>query len=84
MQDNRYFRTNHFYLAAYLLAKGLELVNIDTTDPNRRTFVFRNPPECLRLASEFRYTNQAVVNVHKFIAAIKMLKAKLSNEPSLP
>jgi len=40
MDECKYFRTNNFYLAAFLFSKNLELVSIDKTDPKKCVFVF--------------------------------------------
>lgn len=55
-QDYRYFRTVSFYAAAFLFAKGLELVNIDNTSDKRRSeFVFIDTPERELLLQSFNF-----------------------------
>jgi len=83
-QDDRYFRLTSFYVAAFLFAKGMELVNIDRTDPKRSQFVFRDSPERDVLIQNFNYapegSTEALVDARKFVMAIKMLKDKLYQE----
>lgn len=80
-KDNRYFRITNFYISAFLFAKGLELVNIDRTDPKHSLFVFLDVPEREILLQNFNYAKEdapgALVDVRKFITAIKQLKDKL-------
>lgn len=80
-QDSRYFRLASFYAAAFLFAKGIELVNIDRTDQKRSEFVFIDTPEREALLHSFNFakedTNQVMVDARKFVMAIKMLKDKL-------
>lgn len=81
-QDDRYFRTSSFYVAAFLFAKGLELVSIDnTSDKKRSEFVFLDTPERELLLQSFNFgkenSMEVMVDVRKFVTAIKMLKDKL-------
>ncbi len=79
--DDRYFKTSNFYVAAFLFTKGLELVNIDRTDSRRSEFVFLDTPERERLLQNFNYSSEdspeSMVDVRKFVMAIKQLKDKL-------
>jgi len=81
-QNDRYFRISSFYVAAFLFAKGLELVNVDKiTDPKRAQFVFRDSPEREILVKSYNFTKEdspeAMIDARKFVMAIKMLKDKL-------
>jgi len=81
-QDDKYFRTSNFYIASFLFANGLELINIDdTSNPKRKEFVFRDSPERETLLHNYNYSpedSQGVkVDARKLIMAIKMLKDKL-------
>lgn len=81
-QDDRYFRISSFYVAAFLFAKGLELVNVDKiTDPKRAQFVFRDTPERELFLESYNFSKEdssgAMVDARKFVTAIKMLKDKL-------
>ncbi|MCL6096287.1 MAG: DUF5659 domain-containing protein [Patescibacteria group bacterium] len=79
--DDRYFRTSSFYAAAFLFSKGLELVNIDKAELNRSQFVFIDTPEREILLQNFNFakedSSEVLVDVRKFVMAIKMLKDKL-------
>lgn len=81
-RDDRYFRISSFYAAAFLFAKGLELVNVDKiTDPKRAQFVFRDTPERKLFLDGYNFGKEdapeAIVDARKFVTAIKMLKDKL-------
>lgn len=83
-QDERYFRLTSFYTAAFLFAKGLELVNIDRTDPKRSQFVFKDSLERELFVHNFNFapedSPEAMIDARKFVMAIKMLKDKLYQE----
>lgn len=81
-KDSRYFKTNSFYVSAFLFAKGLTLVNIDKiTDPKRALFVFLDTPEREFLIENFNFgkedSQETLIDARKFVMAIKMLKDKL-------
>ncbi len=82
--SDKYFRLTNFYLAAFLFSKGIELVNIDRTDPKRSEFVFLDTPEREGLVQNFNFASEdspeSLVDARKFIMAIKMLKDKLYQE----
>lgn len=78
---DKYFRTANFYLAAFLFAKGLELVNIDKADPKRCVFVFADTPERGALVELFNFAKEdcaeVMVDARKLIYATKTLKDKI-------
>ena len=78
---NKYFKTNNFYLASFLFAKNLELVNIDRTDPQKCIFVFADAPERELLLRAFNFGKQndpeVMADARTLILAIKTLKDKL-------
>lgn len=79
---DKYFKTSSFYLAAFLFAKGLELVNVDkTTDSKRAYFVFVDTPIRESLVGVFNYAKEddpeALVDARKIVQAVKTLKEKL-------
>lgn len=76
-KDYRYYRTSNLYLAAYLYAHNLSLVNIDKTDPKMCTFVFRDSPEREDLASSFMLGKEAPVDARLYSDAFRELKIKL-------
>jgi len=75
------FRISSFYAAAFLFVKGLELINIERGTPTRSQFVFRDSPQRESLVQTFNFapdgSPEAMVDVRKFVMAIKMLKDKL-------
>lgn len=78
---NKYFRTNNFYLASFLFAKGLELVNIDRSDPKKCEFVFADTPERELLVGVFNFGKEGnpetMVDFRKAVLAVKTLKNAL-------
>lgn len=78
---DKYFRTNNFYLASFLFAKGLELVSLDRTDPKKCEFVFVDTPLRELLVGVFNFGKQSdpeiMVDARTLILAIKTLKDKL-------
>jgi len=84
-QKDKYFRISSFYVAAFLFAKGLEMVNVDKiTNPKRAQFVFIDTPEREIWLNNYNFAKEdlpeAMVDARKFVMAIKMLKDKLYQE----
>lgn len=82
MNKDKYFKTTSFYLASFLFAKGLELVNIDrTADLKRKEFVFLDSPDRELWLESFNFGKEnnpeVMIDARKFVMAIKMLKDKL-------
>lgn len=80
--EKRYFKTTNFYLACFLFAKGIELVNIDRiTDKKRYTFVFIESEEIETFTHAFNFSlendEEVMVDARKIIHSIKTLKDKL-------
>ena len=75
-KDYRYYRTTKLYLAAYLYAYNLPLVNIDKTDQKKCTFVFKDSPDREDWASRFML-GEAPVDAGLYSDAIRQLKIKL-------
>lgn len=84
MNKNKYFKTSSFYLAVFLFAKGLELVNIGRFDPKKCMFIFVDTPLRESLIGVFSFGKEddpeVMVDARKFITSIKMLKEKLYQE----
>ena len=78
---DKYFRTNNFYLASFLFAKGLELVNIDRTDTKKCVFVFMDTPLRELLVGVFNFGKEndpeAMIDSRKMILAVRTLKDRL-------
>ncbi len=82
MEKNKYFRLQSFYLAAFLLAKGMGLVSIDKgKNPRRATFVLLDSPDREAHVATYNYCKEdapdARVDARKLVAAIKTLKENL-------
>lgn len=84
--NTTYFRSSHFYLTAFLIAKGMTLTEVDKTDSRRAQFVFVDAPEREALVNSFNFSEKenpnASVDAREFIAAIKTLKDKLYQDNS--
>lgn len=76
--DKNLFKTSSFYPAAFLIAKGLRLVDVDRTDPQRAKFVFQDRPNRQQLIRAFNFAEEdspeVVIDARKFVLAIKSLK----------
>lgn len=83
-KNKEYFRISNFYTSAFLFSKGLELIDIDRTDPKRSQFVFLDTPERELLIHNFNFAKEdspeVLVDSRKFIVAIKTLKDRLYQE----
>ena len=82
MKNDNYFRITNFYQAAFLFAKGMELVNVDRiSNQKRATFVFLDSPDREDLMESFNFGKEdgslVLVDARKLIAAIRALKEKL-------
>ena len=49
------FKTSDFYTAAFLRAKGFELIGINRTDPDRVLFVFKDKEKRETLVQDFLF-----------------------------
>ena len=81
MKKDKYFKSSNFYQAAFLVAKGMELADIDFSEPRRCKFVFLDTPEREKLLEFFNFGREdapgAMVDARKLITAVKTLKDKL-------
>lgn len=82
MGEDKYFHLQDFYLAAFLFAKGMELVSVNKIiNPKRATFVFLDSPDREDLMRGFSFGKEddstVMVDARKFVAAIRGLKEKL-------
>jgi hypothetical protein len=73
MENVNEYQTKDFYTAAFLLAKGYEIANVNRTEPKRVFFVFNDFEDREDLIRAFLY-GKAVIEPQAFIAAIKTLK----------
>lgn len=80
-ERDKYFSTNSFYTAGFLMSKGFRLINISRVNPRRAEFVFNEEKELEILLEDFDFakkdTPSVMVDAREFIAAIKSLKDKL-------
>lgn len=80
-KDTPKFATSNFYLAAFLLVKGLSLSALDRTNPKRCEFIFEDTSAREKLVQDFAFANEndqvLLVDARRMIAAIKNLKEKL-------
>lgn len=75
-RGSKEYATSDFYLAAFLKAKGLKLVNTER-DGRRTTFIFEDKDSRQALLREFY--NDGVIEVNAFKNAIQDLKAVIYN-----
>jgi len=75
------YSTTNFYLGAFLIARGVQLVGLNRTgDFTRRDFVFVDSPAREKLVNEYNFNQQTEIGVRDFVAAIRQLKSLL-HEP---
>lgn len=72
--DSRHWLTRSIYMAAYLYAQGLELVNVEKDAMGKYVFAFRDAPELDELAHEFEYGPDAIVDARKYVQALEELQ----------
>ncbi|MDP3763548.1 MAG: DUF5659 domain-containing protein [bacterium] len=77
--DNNNFATSDFYAAAFLVAKGYRLLDIDKADSRRFHFIFTDEPDRPQLVSAF-FAGLVEVNAKEFVSAIKELKSRMYND----
>jgi len=70
------YSTKDFYIAAFLLTKGLKLFSIDRTNPREAFFIFQDTESKEALVEGFFY-GRATVEPKAFVSAIKELKQLL-------
>jgi len=76
-QSNNQFPTSNFYLAAYLLSHGIDMVNCDREYGGRATFVFPDSQGLRGRVGEFTFGREALVSAPAFVGSIKKLKSLL-------
>ena len=69
------YQTSDMYLAAYLLAKGFEILKADHSLPHEVVFIFeKNIDEIRPTADGYEFQNSAI-EARKFVSSIKQIKA---------
>ena len=76
MKEERRYATSDFYLACFLKAKGLRIVDLER-EGRRSTFVFEDSDGRKELIREFY--NNGVIRFNSFKNAIQDLKAIIYN-----
>jgi hypothetical protein len=76
-ENSNHYSASDFYLAAYLKAKGMKLVNF-AREGRRVTFIFEDQEDRAQWTSDF-YNNCGVVQVNPFVHAIQDLKSIIYN-----
>jgi predicted RNA-binding protein YlxR (DUF448 family) len=75
-KKNQQFSTSDFYLAAFLRAKGFQLLDINKTNPQRALFIFKDKEGRESLVEDFLF-GRAEIEPKSFVSAIKELKQLL-------
>lgn len=75
-KNDSQFKSPNFYLSAFLLSKGFELLDIDKLDPRKYLFVFQDKKDRQSIVEDFLF-GRTTVEPKAFIAAIKELKQLL-------
>ena len=71
------YKTHDLYEAAYLVAKGLKLRELERSPSSSRCFfVFTNPTECKKIVVEF-WNKQGLVIPKAYAEAIRNLKDRI-------
>lgn len=73
MASQNNYQTKDFYLSAFLLLKGINLISIDRTEPGRAVFIFEEVGDLL---NEF-WNNDSQVGAKNYSFKIKELKSRL-------
>lgn len=74
--SNKVYSTSDFYLACFLKARGLPILNVER-EGRRSTFIFEDNGEVKRLVLEFY--NDGKVEVNAFKNAIQDLRSIIYN-----
>lgn len=74
---NQYYKTSNFYLSAYLICLGMELIDIDRKDRKRAVFIFADVHKRSVMVNQFIFGKEALVDARQFANALKELKNKL-------
>lgn len=82
--DEKHYSTSNFYSAVFLYVKGLQLIDIDKSNPQRAQFVFIDSQERENLIRQFNFSEKdspdVMVDAREFEMAIKTLKDRLYQE----
>lgn len=73
------YNCSDLYAAAFLIANGTELIDVDKTDRKRVVFVFSDTEGRESLLAAF-WSKRASIEPRSFIAAIKEAKERLYSD----
>lgn len=76
------FGSDDFYLSAYLVVKGVKLVNFDPTNPLRVVFIFENGKKRIEATEDF-LLGRGLVEPKHYAATMKDLKRLINEGQSL-
>jgi len=79
MKHPDHYLTSDLGLAAFLIASGITLVEIDWETPYRAVFCFGSPQKAEELAARF-LTGEALVSALPYANALSDLKGRLFRE----
>lgn len=81
---DRHYLTSNFYCAIFLYVKGLQLVDIDKTNPRKALFVFLDSPERENWIRQYNFAEKGsqdvMVDARQLEIATKTLKDRLYQE----
>jgi hypothetical protein len=73
--EDKNIKTDSFYMAAYIFAKGAELSGIEIVD-EKVTFSFVDSPTCSLWVYEFTQGPEAFVDARLYLNALKILSTR--------
>lgn len=74
--SDKYFSTDSFILASFLLSESCKLLQLDKENPRKAKFIFEETDQRLELTRVF-FAYEAKVEPHRFFSAQKDLKQML-------
>ena len=74
--EEKQFALSDFYLSAFLMAKGVRLLDINKEIPQRASFIFQKNKDRQKLTEDFMF-GRAQIEPKSFVSAIKELKQLL-------
>lgn len=77
MEPTNRYKTNNFYLSAYLSTQGFDLIGIEQEDERRSLFIFADRADREAVIKRYLFGKRALVDARRFVSAVKELKAKL-------
>lgn len=82
MDNNQKFKSSDFYISAFLIAKGVELVGVEKVEgTSRSAFVFKESPDREQLMRAYNFakenSEEVMIDFRKVVRVVKDLKTKL-------